>query len=75
MKMVNKIDPSAYEYTLQEIADELGVTPSRVQQILRSAIAKVRRNPEHLEIFREYMEWSTERRQAEGYTARDGIRI
>lgn len=45
------------------------------EQILNEAIAKIRRNPEHLEILREYMAWSRERRQAEGYVARDGIRI
>lgn len=73
--MVNKIDPSAYEYTLQEIADELGVTPCQVQQILRSAINRLQSNPEHIEILREYMEWSRERRQGEGYVVRDGIRI
>ena len=73
--MVNKIDPSAYEYTLQEIADELGVTPCRVQQILRSAINRIQSNPAHLEILREYMAWSRERRQSEGYVAREGIRL
>lgn len=73
--MVNKIDPSAYEYSLQEIADELGVTPSRVQQILRSAINKIQSDPRMLESLREYMQWSRERRQAEGYVARNGIRI
>ena len=64
-----------YEYTLEEMAKELGCSPRRVQQILSEAIIKIRRNPEHLEILREYMDWSRERRQAEGYVARNGIRI
>lgn len=64
-----------FEYTLEEIAKELGITSGRVQQILNEAIVKIRRNPEHLEILREYMDWSRERRQAEGYVARDGIRL
>lgn len=64
-----------YEYTLEETAKELGCSPERVQQILNEAIIKIRRNPEHLEILREYMDWSRERRQAEGYVARDGIKI
>jgi DNA-directed RNA polymerase sigma subunit (sigma70/sigma32) len=45
-----------YEYTYEEIAQELGITPGRVRQILRESIAKVRRNPEHIEILREYMQ-------------------
>lgn len=64
-----------YEYTYEEIAQELGITPGRVRQILCESIAKVRRNPEHIEILREYMQWSRERRQAEGYVARYGIRV
>lgn len=64
-----------YEYTLEETAKELGCSPKRVQQILNEALAKIRRNPEHLEILREYWQWSTERRQVEGYVARDGIRV
>jgi DNA-directed RNA polymerase sigma subunit (sigma70/sigma32) len=64
-----------YEYTLEETAKELGCSPERVQQILNEAIAKIRRNPEYLEILREYMDWSRERRQAEGYAARYGVRV
>ena len=64
-----------YEYTYEEIAQELGITPGRARQILCESIAKVRRNPEHIEILREYMQWSRERRQAEGYVARYGIRV
>lgn len=64
-----------YEYTLEETAKELGCSPRRVQQILNEAIVKIRRNPEHLEILREYMDWSRERRQAEGYVARYGVRV
>lgn len=68
-----KID--LYEYTYEEIAQELGITPARVRQILCESIAKIRHNPEHIEILREFMAWSRERRQAEGYVARYGIRI
>lgn len=64
-----------YEYTLEETAKELGCSPERVQQILNEALAKIRRNPTHLETLREYMTWSRERKQAEGYVARNGIRI
>lgn len=68
-----KID--LYEDTYEEIAQELGITPVRVQQILSEAISKIRRNPEHLEILRDYMQWSRERRQAEGYVAMYGVRV
>ena len=64
-----------YEYTYEEIAQELGITPGRVRQILCESIAKVRRSPEHIEILREYMQWSRERRQAEGFVARYGVRV
>lgn len=64
-----------YEYTYEEIAQELGITPRRVRQILCESIAKIRRHPEHIEILHEYMAWSRERRQAEGYVARYGVRI
>lgn len=64
-----------YEYTYEEIAQELGITPRRVRQILCESIAKIRRNLGSIEILREFMDWSRERRQAEGYVARDGIRL
>ena len=64
-----------YEYTHEEIAQELGITPARVRQILCESIAKIRRNPTHLEILREYMTWSRERKQAEGFVARHGVRV
>ena len=75
MKLRKSKKMDLYEYTYEEIAQELGITPARVRQILRESIAKIRRNPTHLEILREYMTWSRERRQAEGYVARDGIRV
>lgn len=62
-------------YTLQEIADELGVTVTRVKQIQSEAIKKISRDPRTLDLLREYWRWSTERRQAEGFVAREGLRI
>jgi DNA-directed RNA polymerase sigma subunit (sigma70/sigma32) len=55
MKLRKSKKMDLYEYTLEETAKELGCSPERVQQILNEAIAKIRRNPEHLEILREYM--------------------
>lgn len=41
--------------TLREVADELGITVQRVQQIEASALRKLKRNKEAYQIFNEYL--------------------
>jgi len=44
------------EMTLEEVGKVLGVHPSRVAQLEKSALAKLRRNPKMRELLKRYME-------------------